>query len=812
MESIPRSMIKVSYLLIYGILTALAASTPDVHANDIPYRHYSIQDGLPHENISTIEQTPDGRIWVGSSAGLAFNTGRQFHEVRFLEALGTVNIQEIEPTTNNEVWVSTQHQGIWKVRFDHAKQPYPQLADIHARRIIERNDSLFVFAQKELWMVSLKHDTVTRVEYDYPDRSSVANLPLSFKQRLAGVISAALSPDGNKWILDRKNGPGRLTTNGQVDFFAPALDLESDGWYSMEFDENGIGWITNEKMGLFRMDPEQGTLEWVINTPGVRHICLTPMVVAVTSFDHGTLYWNHLKNKQAPSLDESSGFPTNRVNCIFRDKEKNVWVGTQIGLIHLSHPGVNHFDNLGDTPLVNMINILNHEDGSIWAASHTEGLFRLAPDKTMEALMMSYWTDFFAGKDNLLHILGEHGWYAYNHERNWHKKEDFHGGLTGVVDSNGIGYFKHQNGLYKHETPQSPTLLLPWDPQQQGFFHHALSQKGELIVWRNGELVQLSKSSTSQPSDEIRLIRTASRFSRQPVNAMVVDAWGRTWVAIQNDGMLCIEPDTMMHMLPGHQVNKLTLQGDSLLIASAKEGLFVFNFPTQQAGPKGIHLDKEASIRFHLTQADGLLSSIVAGAIFTKQSLWINHPGGVTRIPRSLLEREPPVPQVLLTTINYNGIKRAPSRPLSLSAADRNIGFTFEAPSFTQPHRIHYRYRLQGLHDQWENTAEPGVQFTDLPAGDYTFEVQASASNLKYGVSALYDFQIPEPYYQRPYFWIIILALSIGLMYALHRYRLRSILHVDRTRTQIAMDLHDDIGSSLTSLVFSFKLSLATHT
>ena len=233
----------------------------------------------------------------------------------------------------------------------------------------------------------------------------------------------------------------------------------------------------------------------------------------------------------------------------------------------------------------------------------------------------------------------------------------------------------------------------------------------------------------------------------------------------------------------------------------------MFNFPKPEAATKGVHLDKEASIRFHLTQADGLLSSIVAGAVFSNKALWINHPGGVTRVPRSLLEREPPVPQVLLTGINYNGIARPPNRPLSLRAIDRNIGFTFEAPSFSRPHRIHYRYRLRGLNNQWKDTEEPGVQYTNLPAGEYTFEVQASASNLKYGMSALYNFNIPEPYYQRPYFWIIILALSMMLMYALHRYRLRSILRVERTRTRIAMDLHDDIGSSLTSLSFLSNLA-----
>ena len=806
-ESVTRFMEDVSRIVRAGILALLLPFLLEANANDIPYRHYSIQDGLPHENVSSIEQTPDGRIWVGTSAGLAFNTGRQFKAVKFLGAIGTVNVQAIEPTENNEVWVATNHQGIWKARFEHAKQPYPQLSNVHARRLIEKNDSLYVFTQEELWIVSLKDEVISKLEYDYTDRYSIANKDLSIKQRLLGVISADVAPDGKKWVLDRKNGPGILQEDGRINFVPSAQPIKKGGWYSIEFDDNGIGWITNEHKGLYRLDPQNDTMELVIATPGVRHICITPMLIAVTSYDHGTIYWNHLENKRSGALNEQSGFPTNRVNCIFRDQEKNVWVGTQIGLVHMSHPGVKHLDNIADTPLVNMFNVIKHADNSIWAASHTEGVFQLYPQQDIAATSMTHWTDFFAGKDNKLHILGENGWYAYDSEGNWNHVEAFAGGTKGAVDHTGIGFFKHETGLFRHEQDQEPLRLLSWNPQQQDYYHQALSPEGDLIVWRNGQLVQLSKTSLSQPKDEIRLIHSIPKFKEHTVNDMVIDELGRSWVALLNDGMLCIEPDTAMHLLPGHHINQLSLEGDSLLVASANEGLFVFNFPRLEDAEKGIHLDKEASIRFHLTQADGLLSSIVAGALFSQEALWINHPGGVTRIPRTLLEREPPVPQVLLTGINYNGIARPPNRPLSLSAVDRNIGFSFEAPSFTRPHRVHYRYRLRGLNEKWEDTEEPGVQYTNLPAGDYTFEVQASASNLKYGISALYNFQIPEPYYQRPYFWMIILVLTTLLMYAMHRYRLRSILRVERTRTRIAMDLHDDIGSSLTSLSFLSNLA-----
>ena len=778
----------------------------DIYANDIPYRHYSIQDGLPHENISSLEQTPDGRLWVGTSAGLAFHTGLQFKAVRFLGVRGTVNITEIEPTSNNEVWVSTNHQGIWKARFEHAKMPYEQLENVHARRLIERNDSLFVFSSRELWIVDLTKHVVSDIQYAYPDANKMPVSRVS-KDRLNGVVSAEIAPNGGRWVLDRRLGPGKLMDNGEVKFVKLPSSLKNNGWYSIRFDEEGTGWITNEKKGLYRFDPDTESLELVIAAEGVRHICVTPSMIAVTSYDYGTLYWNLKQNKQAVTLNEQSGFPTNRVNCIFRDLEKNVWVGTQIGLVQMNHPGVRHLDDVSNTPLVNMIEIVQDAHQSVWAVSQTEGVFQLSPERYMESEMMAKWTDLFVGLDNNLHLVSTEGWYTHSNVDGWQQVQKFVGGLHGEVDADGTGFFKHENGLYRHDQANIYYPLISWNPGDQEYFHHAIAEDGALHLWYNGKLLEVEKGTSSESGDDFKVIRDAEAFRRVTINDMAVDVMKRTWVAVLNDGLLCIEPDTLVHLLPGHQINKLSLSGDSLLIASANEGLYVFNLPQKANVEKGVHMDKDASIRYHLTQADGLLSSIVTGAVFSEAHLWINHPGGVTQIPRSLLEREPPVPQVLLTGINYNGIERPPNKPLLLGSADRNIGFSFAAPTFAQPHRVQYRYRLRGYSEKWHDTAEAGVQFADLPAGEYTFEVQAASSNLNYGLSALYDFNIPEPYYQRPYFWVMILMMSMALMYWLHRYRLHSLLQVERTRTRIAMDLHDDIGSSLTSLSFLSNLA-----
>ena len=140
-------------------------SVMEANANNMPYRLYTIADGLPHENIQTLEQTPDGRLWVGTSAGLSFYTGSGFMPVRFLTAPSTVNVLEIEPLDNDDVWVATHQLGVWQVRYQHAVQPFPELARVRASRLMAHNDTLHVFGARESWRVDLRHESVTHQPY-----------------------------------------------------------------------------------------------------------------------------------------------------------------------------------------------------------------------------------------------------------------------------------------------------------------------------------------------------------------------------------------------------------------------------------------------------------------------------------------------------------------------------------------------------------------------------------------------------------------------------------------------------------------------
>jgi signal transduction histidine kinase/ligand-binding sensor domain-containing protein len=180
-----------------------------------------------------------------------------------------------------------------------------------------------------------------------------------------------------------------------------------------------------------------------------------------------------------------------------------------------------------------------------------------------------------------------------------------------------------------------------------------------------------------------------------------------------------------------------------------------------------------------------------------------NNIAGVVVVDPQRAARRPPPPPIRLRRVIADGRRAtAGAAPLELPAGIRHLTFEFSALSFTAPEQNRYRYRLDGYDEAWvESGTRRTASYTGLPPGRYTFRVQGATGTGPWSeTEARRAVVVPPLLWQAWWFRGVLAALLLGFLAAAYRYRVGHLLAVERLRLRIAADLHDDVGSNLSSI------------
>ena len=322
----------------------------------------------------------------------------------------------------------------------------------------------------------------------------------------------------------------------------------------------------------------------------------------------------------------------------------------------------------------------------------------------------------------------------------------------------------------------------------------------------------------SPPAATITGYRTTDATTRHvalPEGARIYDMQAsgtRLWLAT-GLGLLRVDTQSgkVKHFRPhqadaGHVFYSLQKDANGNFWVGTNRGLLRFD-PTASTGRQFRHYDARDGLR--ITEFNRRSRSVDA-----EGQLLLGGIGGVVRFdPARARKAAPaPIPRVTRALVWNRGGDRSVDPDaddlLSVAADDLTVALDFAAPGFRRAGHVRFRYRLDGVDADWvDASGARSARYPRLAPGDYRFRLQAG--NVEAGWrdadrDLLLRFQ---PAWHESWLFRVPALLALLLAgWALYRWRVARLLEMERLRTRIAADLHDEMGSELAAIGMSASM------
>ncbi len=137
-----------------------------------------------------------------------------------------------------------------------------------------------------------------------------------------------------------------------------------------------------------------------------------------------------------------------------------------------------------------------------------------------------------------------------------------------------------------------------------------------------------------------------------------------------------------------------------------------------------------------------------------------------------------------------------------LNYSQNFLTIEFSNMSFLKRYHTLYSYQLEGVDKDWViNNGMHQVTYSYLPGGDYTFKVKcATRSGITYEKVTSFKIKIIPPVWRQWWFYALCIIAAASITYLFLNARYRRKIETEKVRSRIAKDLHDDMGSTLSTI------------
>ncbi|HXF09462.1 MAG TPA: two-component regulator propeller domain-containing protein [Desulfuromonadaceae bacterium] len=794
-------------------------------------RVWKTDDGLPNNGVNGIAQTSDGFLWVATESSLARFDGFRFED--FSPQINPVahNQSVVALTTgeSNSLWLATERGIIINLSARGMQVFTNGLPDKLA-------ETLTVDPNGACW-ITYRDGSVCRIDHD-----AVTNFKIPDQLPGSRFTSFAVDNKNRLWL-----GKGASLGTIHDEKFNPLsqVDYSHGGIIAIARANFGGLWVYYGE-GIFKY--KDGELQ-ECGSPGVRLPGSTVLFedsrsnLWIGSETAGLICYDGSQFTQVPTSGRY-------VTSILEDREGNLWVGTSGGGLDRINPRIVSVEGPNSGAPFEMVDsICQDAGGAIWVAAHGV-LTRMDKGVWEDMTKQPTWP----GGDANCVAVDRQGivWIGTVNRRyiRWYggafhpsgKANDVRGQVIHALlaAQNGDIYLgeERSNIVQRFRNGQMSTLPLAGDIG----ITRAMAEDAAGNVWigtDKGALVRVDGDSVTNvaPPTEDAFFSIRSLYPGKDGGVWI--GYGGAGIGRFKDGRLTRVSSAQG--LPNNYISQIMADDRGWLWCGSDHGVFRVQQQELESTADG-HLDRVRSILNGRQEGEtGLQANYGFGWPGTLHSsdgrIWMAMRNALAIVNPDRVQDDLTPSPVLLTRVvmddqtlaGYGGVIGAggaldlgrSETALRLPPRYRRVRFEFTALSLRAPENVRFRYRLEGLDDEWSRpTSSRVISYSRLAAGNYQFQVMGCNSSGIWNKNiATVAFTVEPFFWQTWWFRFTTLALLVLTVVAVVRYvsfrRLRLRLRLieqqaalDRERARIAKDLHDDLGSRVTRLVLLNELTL----
>jgi signal transduction histidine kinase/ligand-binding sensor domain-containing protein/ActR/RegA family two-component response regulator len=788
---------------LIGIVCLLV--TIPAQAQHWTFQGYGADTGLTNPNILALQQDRQGFLWVSTERGLFRYDGDRFTSFDVRSAGKTASVTCLHVSADGQLWAGSE-AGLFRWVGDRFL-PVPGFASIeleNGQTIASDSSHVYVASLSGLWSVPL----------------SLGSAP----QRLTSMMASSVfvAADRTVWF---GCGDGLCSwNNSRSDLSIVATNMLGP-WFGIAQDAQRHLWIRSADTVMLRDDARAGFRRvaklfathgavlvpdgsgmLVPHTAGLA-LCdsrgcrnfgpesgLQPaQVLSVVRDREGSLWLGYsgrglarwLGQENWESFGEAEGLTDSQIWRVVRDRAGTLWVGTNNGLFQgTEKDGRLHFQRSDALEPWTVYGLLPDPDGDLWLGTFQAGLNGLVRYDPRTRLKTVYPP----------------------------AKPFPHFSIRGLaLDASGTVWvstprqvLRLRPGAQRLETVQTP---LSGSAIYQVFFI-----RGNLYITGKKGVYILSPKSTDASRKEIdtgdgRLLTVADGLLDNAVQSVALGPDGQLWIAYYPPIGLSsltwtaqrtqgVPPDTATCPYCTAYSKGRKPSFHHFTIADGLPSNVIYSQFFDSRAHHWIGTDNGAAVRedgrwARYDTANGLIWNDCDAMAYLAEpdgAVWIGTSAGLSRF-FPLPHPPPPVPATLITSVLSNN---DPAHGDVFDFGTHSLAIRFTMLSYLRPDPL-FRYRL-GQDRPWIKTFEREVNFAELPAGHYQFEVQGEMASGIWSYPASRFFRIKPSWFLKVPVEITALSVLACLIWLGWRRR-------ERLARKIREDLEAAVTERTRSLV-----------